>query len=240
MENLANTKVGKIVATNFRTSTVLTAHGIDFCCGGGITLEEACKNNNVSVETLIGELEESFKTRDKQDYQNMPLDQLIQEIVNVHHKYVESTAPALLAYLEKLGRVHGPRHPELLEIADLFGGAAAALYTHMKKEEFVLFPYVQAMLDAKNNAFPLSRPHFEHIDNPIHMMEEEHEQEGERFHAIARLSNNYTCPPDGCQTYRVTYALLQEFEDDLHKHIHLENNILFPRAQELFSSFDFK
>lgn len=240
MNILEKTKVGKIVASNFSTSKVLTAHGIDFCCNGGVTLEEACKNKGVSVSQVLNELEESFKVPNSFDYEQMELGELIQTILNVHHKYVRSTVPALQAYLSKLCEVHGERHSELYEIKDLFYGAADALEAHMNKEEAILFPYVQAMIEAQTNHFPLSKPHFDNIDNPIKMMEEEHQTEGDRFRKIAQLSDNYNSPKDGCQTYWVTYALLQEFENDLHKHIHLENNILFPRARKMFDEFDFQ
>lgn len=239
MENLAQTKVGKIVANNYKTSAVFTSHNIDFCCGGGITLEEACKNKNQNLEEVIHELEETFKTKDVFNWKEMKLDKLIDMIIEVHHGYVSATIPALRLYLEKLCRVHGGRHPELFEIRTLFEEGAVKLQNHMSKEEMILFPYIKAMVQSKRNGFPLSKPHFQDINNPIHMMESEHEDEGERYRRISQLSGGYDCPPDGCQTFRVTYALLQEFEEDLHKHIHLENNILFPKAQQLFQEFNF-
>lgn len=234
MENLAKTKIGAIVANNFRASRVLTSHHIDFCCGGGITLEEACKNKGVDLNQLIPELEETFLTPDSVSYQGMELDELIDTIVNVHHSYVLVTIPALLAYLDKLCRVHGDRHPELHLINELFKEGSQALMAHMKKEEQVLFPYIKAMVESKSRGFSLSRPHFGDIENPIKVMEQEHSDEGARFQKIAELSDHYECPPDGCQTYKVAYAMLEEFEEDLHKHIHLENNILFPEARKLF------
>ncbi|SIN81954.1 iron-sulfur cluster repair di-iron protein [Algoriphagus halophilus] len=239
MKNLAQTKVGKIVASNFKTSTVFTSHQIDFCCGGGITLEEACKIKNQNLDEIISELEEIFKTKDSQNWQSFELDQLMDMIVQVHHQYVEASIPVLRLYLEKLCQVHGERHPELFQINELFTDGSNALTIHMKKEELVLFPYVKAMIQSKKDGFPLSKPHFKDISNPIEMMEHEHAEEGKRFEKIAELTKGYNCPPDGCQTFKVTYAILQEFEEDLHKHIHLENNILFPRAQELFNEFKF-
>jgi regulator of cell morphogenesis and NO signaling len=240
MKNLANIKVGKIVSANFRASKVLTSYDIDFCCKGGITLEEACKNKQVSLDQVIKDLEESFKTNDGANYEDISATDLISQIVSVHHKYVETTVPALLTYLNKLCSVHGDRHPELFKIRELFEGGASALGEHMKKEELVLFPFIQAMEAAQEGNFPLSRPHFGTIENPIAVMEAEHENEGDRFREISVLTNNYTCPPDGCQTFWVTYAMLQEFEQDLHKHIHLENNILFLKAKEMFKQFDFQ
>ena len=239
MENLAKTKLGAIVASNFRASRVLTAHQIDFCCGGGITLEEACRNKEQDLNVVLRELEETFKTKDGSNFQDLELDQLIDTIVNVHHSYVLATIPALRAYLEKLCRVHGDRHPELFEINELFVAGAEGLLSHMNKEEQVLFPYIKAMVESKTKGFPLSRPHFGDIENPIQMMVQEHEDEGARFHRIAELTNQYECPPDGCQTYKVAYAMLEEFEGDLHKHIHLENNILFPSSQKLFRQMEF-
>ena len=240
MENLAQTKVGQIVAQNFRTARVLTEHGIDFCCQGGISLQEACQRHKISLETLTAELEAAGQLPDNRDYQSLSATELIHEIVDVHHRYVRTTLPALKTYLEKLAKVHGERHPELHEIKQQFSEAAEALTAHLQKEELILFPYILAMEEATEKGYPLSRPHFGDIDNPIRMMEEEHDTEGERFRQIATFSDNYTCPPDGCQTYRVAYALLQEFEADLHEHIHLENNLLFPRAQRLFADFPFK
>ena len=163
---------------------------------------------------------------------------LVDHIVGVHHKYVETTIPALKFYLDKIAKVHGNNHPELLEIRDEFFKTADALTSHMKKEEFILFPYIKAMESARKNHFPLSPAHFGGIENPIAMMEEEHDTEGERFRKISALSNNYTPPSDACQTYKVAFAMLQEFENDLHTHIHLENNILFPESKEVFANLN--
>ena len=225
MENLAKSKVGVIVATNFRTSRIFTSHNIDFCCGGGITLEEACSTKNLDINELLQELEETFKEPDTLNFQQLDLDQLIDTIVNLHHSYVLATVPALRAYLEKLSRVHGDRHPELHLVNELFIAGSQALLHHMQKEEQVLFPYIKAMVESRKNGFELSRPHFGDIENPIQMMEQEHQDEGFRFHQIAKLTNEYECPADGCQTYKVAFAMLKEFEEDLHKHIHLENQI---------------
>lgn len=238
MNQLAEKKVGKIVADNFRTAKVFTEFGIDFCCKGGVKLSEACETRGLDTEKVIQELLPIFQTADATNYQGMGMKELVDHIVAVHHKYVGDTIPALKAYLDKINRVHGDRHPELEEIKALFFETADALTVHMKKEEFILFPYIKAMEDALKNDFPLSAPHFGHIDNPISMMEEEHDTEGERFRKISALSNTYTPPSDACQTYRVAFAMLQEFENDLHTHIHLENNILFPVAQQVFAQLN--
>jgi regulator of cell morphogenesis and NO signaling len=234
MENLAEKKVGRIVADNFRTAQVFSQYGIDFCCKGGITLQAACELNGASVDSVLNDLEKTMTSPEEVHFKDFGMTDLIEYIVNMHHRYVEKTIPALKAYLQKLEHVHGDRHPELFEIRRLFFEAADALTVHMKKEELILFPYIKAMEEAYKSHFPLSKPHFGHIENPIHMMEDDHSAEGERFRIISELSHGYTPPRDGCQTYRVAFAMLEEFEYDLHTHIHLENNILFPKALEAF------
>ena len=240
MKTLLQTKVGDIVAQNYKAAPVLTAHGIDFCCRGGVSLEEACHRQQVAIDELVNKLEETMQVSDSFHDQSLGLSELIDTIVDEHHAYVRTTIPALKTYLEKLEKVHGQRHPELGEIRTLFFAASENLLAHLKKEELILFPYVRAMVESQEKGYPLGRPHFGELDNPIRMMEAEHQTEGDRFRKIAQLSNHYTPPEDACQTYRVAYALLHEFETDLHRHIHLENNLLFPRAQQLFAEFSFK
>jgi regulator of cell morphogenesis and NO signaling len=138
-----------------------------------------------------------------------------------------------LQFLDKLCKVHGDRHPELFRIHELFVGCAQELAQHMKKEELMLFPFIRKMVDASITGRPLDQPHFGTVQNPVAMMMHEHDGEGERFREIASLTDNYNPPADACNTYRVTFAMLKEFEEDLHKHIHLENNILFPASVEL-------
>jgi len=150
---------------------------------------------------------------------------------------VEDKIPVLKQYLNKLCQVHGGHHPELFEITDHFNQSAGELVKHMKKEELILFPFVRKMVKEQSGEKKIKQPFFETVKNPVKEMMNEHENEGDRFRLIAELSNNYTAPEDGCSTYRVTYAMLQEFEQDLHVHIHLENNILFPKAIELENTF---
>ena len=150
---------------------------------------------------------------------------------------MEEKAPSILSVILKLEQVHGAAHPELFEIKNLFKRTADELTQHMKKEELILFPYIKQMVEAARNKTPLSAPGFGTVANPIAMMMEEHENEGNRFEKIVAISNNYTPPADGCNTYKVTFQMLQEFESDLHTHIHLENNILFPKAIVLQEKF---
>lgn len=236
MKNLATTKVGKIVAQNFKTAKVFTDHSIDFCCNGGISLNQACENQKVDLNAIIDELKAALAIPGMDNYGVMCMDELVDYIENIHHTYVRNTMPALLTYLKKIAQVHGEEHPELLVVRDLFEQSAKELISHMQKEEQVLFPYIKAMANAEKAKFSLSAPHFGNVKNPITVMEQEHQNEGDRFKKIAALTNQYTTPKDGCQTYRVAFSMLQEFEQDLHKHIHLENNILFPKAMKAFES----
>lgn len=234
MENIQKMKVSKIVAQNFKTAKVFTAHGIDFCCNGGIPLEEACENKKVDLISITKELKQVLQTPEPENFEAMPMDALASYIEQTHHTYVRNTIPALTTYFEKVAKVHGERHPELLEIRDSFQQSAIELEKHMQKEEQILFPYIKAMANAAKSNYPLSAPHFGDVKNPIALMKHEHQQEGDRFKKIVELTNQYHAPKDACQTYRVSFSMLQDFEQDLHKHIHLENNILFPTAIKAF------
>ena len=141
--------------------------------------------------------------------------------------------PVIKQYLNKISSVHGKNHPELLEIEDLFNASAGELAMHMKKEELMLFPFVRKMVNSQSEDIKAHPPHFGTVSNPVQAMMHEHDTEGERFRQISKLSNQYTPPADACNTYKVAFSLLKEFEDDLHLHIHLENNILFPKAVAL-------
>ena len=242
MERIEQRRIGEVVAENYRTATVFKNHKIDFCCKGGSTIEEACQNNGTSIWELVKELESvmSAPQADTTDYKSWPLDLLADYIEKKHHRYVEQRSQEIRPFLDKLCKVHGAKHPELFEINKQFTASVAALAQHMKKEELVLFPYIRKMVQAKSTSQRLGVPHFGTVDNPIEMMKHDHDVEGERFRAIALLSNDYQPPADACNTYRATFALLKEFEDDLHLHIHLENNILFPHAKAMEEEINIK
>ncbi|MCF8224740.1 MAG: iron-sulfur cluster repair di-iron protein [Bacteroidales bacterium] len=234
MELNAHTKVGDIVKTNFRTARIFEEHGIDFCCGGSISLEESCSKSDVDIHVLLSELEEMVAVSDPDSgYINgLELDELCDYIEKQHHTYIREHTPFIQQKLQKLCDVHGEHHPELFEVKKLFDGAAENLSTHMQKEEQVLFPYIRQMVKQKKGEDG-TRITTGGILQPISQMEEEHQVEGDRFKEISSLTSTYTTPPDGCNTYRITYQELNEFEMDLHRHIHLENNILFVKAQQL-------
>ncbi|HHG85445.1 MAG TPA: iron-sulfur cluster repair di-iron protein [Bacteroidetes bacterium] len=231
--------IGELVADDYRTAAIFKQYGIDFCCNGNRSIQEACAKKKIDVELVLENLVVATTSQDNSntDYQSWPLDALVDHIVKTHHHYVESTTQQLLPYLNKLCRVHGERHPELHEIAAHFNAAAGALAQHMKKEELILFPFIQKMVHARQNKLGLNAPHFGTVENPVRMMMLEHDTEGDRFRQISDLTDGYTPPADACNTYRVTFALLKAFEADLHLHIHLENNILFPKAIEMEKEF---
>ncbi len=237
METLLEKTIGEIVADDFRTAAIFSRNNMDFCCGGHKTVKEVCEKKNINTNALTAELEAvlASKADNQIDFKSWPLDLLVDYIVKTHHRYVAEKTPVLRQFLYKLCHVHGANHPELFEINRLFTECSDALGHHMEKEEIILFPYISELVRAGWRGEEAKRSPFGSVGNPIRMMEHEHEEEGERFRKIAELTGSYTPPADACGTYRVTFAMLQEFEEDLHKHIHLENNILFPGAIALES-----
>ncbi|MCB0461845.1 MAG: iron-sulfur cluster repair di-iron protein [Flavobacteriaceae bacterium] len=236
----AEKQIAEFVAEDFRTAAVFTKYKIDFCCNGNRTVEEACNKKGIDSNVLVDELNAVLNTATNQtiDYKSWPLDLLAEYIEKKHHRYVEEKIPVLRQFLDKLCRVHGERHPELFKINELFTASAGELAAHMKKEELILFPFIKKMVKAKMENGAIQSPSFGTVENPIAMMMHEHDTEGERFREIAELTDDYNPPADACNTYRVAFAMLDEFEKDLHLHIHLENNILFPGALKLEQAFE--
>lgn len=233
MKDLLDKPIGQIVTEDFRTAQVFKQHNIDFCCKGHRSLSEIAARKPVNTNQILTELEKITARAEPEgmpDYKSWPLDELAQHIEKKHHRYVEEKIPVLNAFLNKLCKVHGERHPELHKIASAFRESSGQLTQHMKKEELILFPIIRKMVRATRDGVTMDRPSFGTVQNPIRVMMEEHETEGGRYEEIRALSDDYTPPEDGCTTYRVTYSMLAEFEADLHQHIHLENNILFPKA----------
>lgn len=233
-----DTIIGDLVAHDYRAASVFKKNKIDFCCNGNRSIEDACTKKGLDTEQIVKDLNNTNNagTLNQTDYTSWPLDLLADYVEKKHHRYVREKIQEITPFLHKIVRVHGDRHPELLEVAQLFGESAEDLTDHMVKEESILFPHIRRMVESKHSNTPVSAP-FGTVQNPIKMMMAEHDNEGERFRKIAELTNDYTMPADGCTTYRVTFAMLKEFEDDLHLHIHLENNILFPKSIELEEQF---
>lgn len=218
--------IGEIVTHDFRAASVFKDAGIDFCCGGKMTLEAACKEKGISDQEITAKLNalESQTIDLAHNYNAWELGFLCDYIQNTHHKYVLKTLPELEFYTKKIASVHGSSHPELIEIAELFSAINKELLQHLKNEEEVLFPAIKEV--EKGNSPKANGI----IVSEINRMTAEHEFAGGAMDKINVLAQNYKVPEDGCNSYRVAYKLLKEFEDDLHIHVHLENNILYPKA----------
>ena len=229
--------VASVVAENIKAAHILNKHGIDFCYGDRITIDKACEESGVKFSLLENELKLVDNVSKAFNYNAWDLDFLIDHIINFHHTYVEESVILLQQYADKVSRIHGDEHEELITINELFKEVASELTVHMKKEEKILFPYVKHLVKSKREGEDPNFPHFVTVNNPIKLMKGEHEFSGEIFETIARLSNQYNAPNDVCDTYKAFYAKLEEFEKDLHQHILLENNILFPKAIELEKEF---
>ena len=239
MEKTQSPSIGSFVANDYRTAQVFQKYGIDFCCKGGKSIDEVCESKKINTAQLLAELADVSGQPGKKatDFKSWPPDLLADYIEKKHHRYITDTTPSLLQFLDKLCKVHGSNHPELFEINKEFTASSDELASHMKKEETVLFPYVRQMADSGNRKEQVAGASFGSVRNPIQMMMLEHDTEGERFRKISELSSNYTPPDDACTTYKVAYSMLKDFEKDLHMHIHLENNILFPEAIEMEKQF---
>lgn len=227
--------LGQIAAKDLRKAQVFKKYGLDFCCGGKKTVKEACAEKGLDVTKVEQELQQADKLPASRPlpYGEWSLDFLADYIVNTHHSYVKKNLPDIRAYAQKVMKVHGNHHPELVMIHQLVEEVYTELTAHMVKEEKVLFPYVKELVAAKAGTQPLHANHFGTVQAPINMMEMEHELVGKNLDEIRVLSQNYLLPEDACASYSLLYRMLDEFEDDLHLHIHLENNILFPKAIEI-------
>ena len=229
MKTYKQTKIGDIVTQDFRAAEVFKKAGIDFCCGGSQSLEDACRDKKLDVAEIESELSklENSEPGSSYKFNEWKLDFLCDYIVNTHHQTVMKLLPQLTFYTQKIAEVHGDNHPELPEIANLFAQVDTELRQHLCNEEEVLFPAIREVL--KTNSAESKAT----IISEITRMTGEHEFAGGAMDKINELSHRYAVPEDGCNTYRVAYKLLEQFEDDLHIHVHLENNILYPKAMKL-------
>ena len=226
--------LAEITSRNYQTAIIFKKYGLDFCCGGKKTLQQACLENNIDQSTLLEELEDqNVNLISTEDYSDWNIDFLADYIVNTQHQYVRKNLPIIKEFLDKTVKKHSLHHPELLTIQQNYDQVFHELIPHMQKEEQILFPYIKQMTKMKELNRKMSEPMFGTVKNPISLMEQEHEMAGELFKNIREISNNLTLPEDACKTYQITYLMINEFEENLHFHIHLENNILFPKAIKL-------
>ena len=232
-ETLNNITVAELVASDYRTAEVFKRHGIDFCCGGKKSIASVCNEKNIStaeIENEIIALQHQPKDTEY-NFNEWTLSFLTDYILNRHHTYVNNNLALISEFAEKVARVHGEHSPETVEINKHWSEVVIELTLHMKKEELLLFPFIKNLESFGNGDIEeLPSTHFGTVKNPIRMMEHEHDLAGNLMKNIQSLSKDFTPPDHACNTYRVLYSKLQEFQNDLFQHIHLENNILFPKA----------
>ena len=228
----AELTLADIVTNNFRTAGVFEKYNFDFCCGGKKTIDQACRENGTDSDLIYSEIEKinSDKVEIPERIDDWGLDFIVDYIINNHHKFVRNMIPLISLHSEKVASAHGQNHPETLDVVKIFSAVYKELKQHMMKEEEILFPYIKYLVKVKEGKAKFEKPYFGRISNPINMMELEHQSAGSSLYNIRKLTNNYDPPADACDAFKVCLKELKEFEEDLHKHIHLENNVLFPKA----------
>jgi len=212
--------------------------GIDYCCGGGRSLEAACADAHIRMEDVERSLAEAADQpteagQSDASWQRTPLFGLIAHIIQKHHYFVRRELRRIEPLLSRVIASHGKKHPELLEVQRRFRGLGEELVQHMMKEEQILFPYITQLEECESRRQPIAPPRFGSAENPIRMMMHEHESAGSALRAIRAQTGDYRLPAGACAGFETLYHTLRDFEQDLHQHIHLENNILFPRALEM-------
>ena len=225
--------VRELTVENPASARVFEKLGIDYCCGGNRSLREACRSANLNLGQVLDSLEKAEATpvtQKNRDWQHEPLASLIKHIQNTHHTYTREEIARLGPLFEKVCSAHGTNHAELFEAREIFRGLGQELNAHLMKEEMILFPYIRTMEAAHAGNERMARPPFGSVRNPVSMMEHEHDSAGNALRAMNKATNGYSAPADACFSYQTLYKALAAFEADLHQHIHLENNILFPRA----------
>ncbi|HJV35149.1 iron-sulfur cluster repair di-iron protein [Geomonas sp.] len=235
VEKTGKVTVGDLVAKDFRAAGIFEKYGIDFCCGGNVAVDDICNEMGIDPVQVRREIEQAAATpMDRsQNYNAWELPFLADYIVNTHHTYLKENTRTIAAYANKIAQVHGANHPEVVKIAEIFEKVAADMELHLREEEEQLFPAIKRMVELAKAGTTPKETDVQSLRMTLSGLNHEHDEIGAAVHAIRDLSNNYAVPGDVCNTFMVTYMKLKEFEDDLHKHVHLENNILFPKAAKL-------
>ena len=233
---LEHSTLGDIVSRDFRAGAILDRYGLDYCCGGARSLAEGCAQRGISLVEVLSELE-ALDPGSRERVEDDPA-ALVDYIVSRHHAYVRTSLPVIQAHLAKVVFAHGANHTELSFIEAAFSKVARELLQHMVKEEQVLFPYIRALADAVRGDTPPPADLFGTVQNPIRMMEIEHQEAGDGLAAIHQMTHGYQPPDDACGTYCLVLEELDAFERDLHTHVRLENSVLFPKAIELESKVE--
>ncbi len=229
------TQIGDIVADNYHAAGIFKEFGIDFCCGGGVTLKKACEKRDLNPDDVMTKLNllHSNNTDSDQNYQAWEPGFLIDHIERTHHNFVRTKTSEITAYAAKVAKVHGGRHPENIKIYDRFLRLSLELLAHLEAEEKRVFPLIREILDTKMQGKSVSRELTDSLREELELMVDDHDEAGDVMKELRELSNNFTPPEDACATYRILYQNLAGFEEDLYKHVHLENNILFKKAEQL-------
>ena len=237
MSELNTQSLAQIVTLDHRAAAIFEKYHLDFCCKGKRSLQQACAEQQLPVDEITTELQTIFSkdpSHNENSFEQLSLTQLVDYIVSTHHDYVKKEMPQILAYLQRVAAKHGDRHPEMLKVFELFAEVKQEMEMHMQKEELILFPRIKGleMISQKDDAeLQLTMAY---LQGPITVMEHEHDHAGNLLDEIRKLTNDYNPPADACTTYRLSFAALKAFEIDLHQHVHLENNILFPKALAIF------
>lgn len=234
MQISTQSTLGNIVKQYHATALVFEKYNLDYCCNGKRSLEEACKEKELPLDTLVYELGKAIgdPTDNNQDFDSYDPEQLISHIILKHHSFVKKTITPIEEHLLRIATKHGDRYPEMKKVYSIFLEVAEELQSHMQKEEMILFPRIREVYYAGKNP---EHTEFssDFISGQVSIMKTEHTHAGNGLDEIRQLTNNYTAPVGACNTFALVINELKAFEEDLHQHVHLENNILFPKAEEL-------
>lgn len=235
INDLASACIGDIVADNYHAAGIFKEFGIDFCCGGGVSLKKACEKKNLDIENVVSKLNllQSVNVSPDQNFNAWEPGFLIDHIEETHHNFVRTKTIEITAYAEKVVSVHGERHPENIAIYEKFVALTRELLNHLEAEEERVFPLIRTIFEARMRGETISEELIDSLRKELVLMEDDHEEAGNVMKEIRELSNQFTPPADACRTYEILYLNLAGFEEDLHKHVHLENNILFKKAEQL-------
>ena len=234
MQQLISKTLSEIVNEQFQTASVFEKYNLDYCCKGKRSLQQACEEENVPVAGIVEDLKNVYShSAGSLDFSSIKLCQLSEYIVYTHHSFIKMEMPRILSYLEKVASKHGKRHSELYKVSELFVDLSNQMIHHIHKEETILFPRIQQLEQNGFEPIPFDIKHYQYLELPIIDMEDDDEDAGDKMGLIRKLTNNYTPPDDSCTTFKLLYAGLKSFEMDLHRYVHLENNILFPKALQL-------
>jgi regulator of cell morphogenesis and NO signaling len=236
MHDLSNKTIREIALEAPLTTRIFESYKIDFCCGGRVPFTEACRKAGADPFEVLTKLETVLDSSENESadlIERKKPGELIDHIVTEHHEFTRREIERLAPLAAKVANRHGDNHQELLEIERVFQELADELLPHMMKEEMMLFPFIEKLEAAENGKGPAPIPHFGTVNNPIRMMCFEHDKAGDLLKSLRELSADYTTPPDACPSFKGLFAGLEDLERDLHRHIHLENNVLFPQAIEM-------